>query len=305
MALTAALGFARPASAFELAGADVTVQKSADAAACPDAQALSRAVLGLWMAPARIAERLQITVQFTRTAAGFAADIHTSGAKSGTRHLETTGTSCGPLTDAVAVTLALLLDLVRVRPRAEQHVEGRDFEREPVSAAPLTVAAAVRAGGGYGVLGPAASGLISASLSATRRRFGLEAQLFWTTPRAYAYDEGFVEVGLWGGGLDACYEATSDPSRMTLRPCAGVRVGSLSGSGARFDANAHAKQAWVALAVGVHVELPLKGRWRLVAAPSLVVPAREHVFGVSGRGAAFESLPVAATLQIGQKFTIW
>ena len=56
-------------------------------------------------------DRLIVDVQFLRGDSGFEAVVRLAGAKQGERRLTDTGGSCAPLEQAVAVTLALLVDL--------------------------------------------------------------------------------------------------------------------------------------------------------------------------------------------------
>ncbi len=249
---------------------------------------------------------MHLNVHFARTRTGYSAEIQSTGAKSGVRRLETTATTCASLGDAVSVTLAVLLDLVPVARSSEGGAAGVHRERALPPGAPFHLAASIRAGGSYGLLGPAASALFSASVLLSREIFGVNAQVFWATPRSFSYDRGFVDVALWGGGLDGCLlPGTREARRATWRPCGGVRLAAISGAGSGYERNAAAKQVWFALAASLQLELPLSRRVHLVAGPSLLVPLREHVFRIDGRGAAFESLPLAGVFELGPELAIW
>lgn len=305
---------AEDAPAAELVGSELAVEREPSALDCPDASGLARKVRALWMAPRTTERPLVIAVRFAHGDAGYSATIESSGAKSGTRQLTTSASTCASLADAVTVALALLLDM---QPIARAAVPAGKEEAFPTRAqptdharrranAPLEIALGAHAGAAFGAVGSALSGLFSVSALVERGRFGVEAHAFWSTPRSFGYPPGFVEVGLWGAALDGCFRHRAPANRaLGFRPCAGLRVGRLSGHGSRFDANYDTTQPWFALAAGANLEMPLGARSRFEAGVSLLAPLTRHEFRVSGRGIAFESSALAFVGRIGTAFSIW
>jgi hypothetical protein len=298
------------ARAAELAGAELSVLREDAAADCPDADELGRRIRALWMAPAASAP-MRVEVQFTRSVTGYDADLRASGAHSGTRHLSTSAATCESLSEAVTVALALLLDMEPLPAASESppappppvpSMIAHPESRRP----PFELALASSLGLGLGVLGSQPSGLGSGSVLARRGHFAAEALAFFVAPRSFDYDPGFVKVSLWGGALNACYRTRATGERgLGWRPCLGFRGGRLSGAGTRYDVNSSASQAWFALSLSGHLELPLSARFRLVSGLLLWLPLARHEFRVYGRGAAFETPALAATLQLGLELTIW
>jgi hypothetical protein len=312
LVLLAGLGAARTADAADLAGAHITVSAEPGAEDCPDADGLAQRVRSLWMAPETNPAPLRISLHFVRAPNGYSAELQSFGRKTGTRHLSTTATSCASLSDAATVALALLLDMepiLRVEPSRPPEVSARtaaSSHKPPERAgAPFELALLAKAGAGFSLLGNAVSGVFSASLLVRRGPFATEGQAFWSTPRDFAHGPGFVKVGLWGGGLDACYQGSSLARSLRLRPCAGVRLGKLSGEGERFDANYTSAQAWVALAASLNLELQLRPYARFVLGFSLLAPLHEHKFHVDGSGPAYQSRVLAGLAQVGTEFAIW
>lgn len=291
-------------------GAELSVVREETAADCPDAEELGRRIRALWMAPAASAP-MSVEVRFSRSATGYDADLHASGARSGTRHLSTTATTCQSLSAAVTVALALLLDMEPLPdpssapPPEPSPAVSSGTTRPEGSRPPVDLAVSTSLGLGFGVLELQPSGLLSGSVLGRRGHFAAEASAFFVAPRSFEYDPGFVKVGLWGGALNACYRTRNAHERgLAWRPCLGFRAGRISGQGTRYDVNSTASQAWFALAASAHVELPLSARLRLVSGVLLWVPFARHEFSVQGRGAAFETSPFAGTLQLGLELTI-
>lgn len=303
--------YCAPARATEIAGAEVNVLRETAAGDCPDADGLGRRIRALWMAPAATAPMV-VEVRFARSSTGYDADLRASGARSGTRHLSTSAGTCGALAEAVTVALALLLDMEPL-PNAASDPPAR----EPVALlspvvhlervrAPFDLVLASSLGIGIGVLGARSSGAWSGSLMGRRGHFAAEALAFFVAPRSIDYDPGYVKVGLWGGGLNACYRTRSAGERgLAWRSCLGFRAGKLWGEGVRYDVNSEAAQPWFAFAASGHLELPLSARFRFVSGLALWLPLARHEFGVFGRGSAFETWLLGGTLQLGLELTIW
>lgn len=299
------------ARATELSGAELHVVREGATADCPDADELTRRIRALWMAPAATAP-MQVDVRFARSATGYDAELHASGARSGTRHLSTSAATCASLSEAVTVALALLLDLEPLPEPAREPPPEQPAAPPAVAIAhperplpPFDLALSASLGFGLGVLGADPVGMGSASVLGRRGHFAAEAQAFFVAPRTFDYDPGYVKVGLWGGALNACYRTRAAGERgLSWRPCLGFRAGSLSGKGIRFDVNSTASQAWFALGASGHLELPISARLRFVSGLLLWLPLARHEFSVQGRGAAFETWPFAGMLQLGLELTI-
>jgi hypothetical protein len=307
--LCAALFSSVASTAFgtELSGSVLSVFRKPDASDCPESAALARAVLALGSAPNQPTSQLRIEVTFERNDDGYSATVNSFGSKPGVRRLAMAGKGCEPLAEAVSVTLAVLLDLIP-SPEKKQHTSDRETVAPTVenTSPPFVLEMAARAGVAYGALGPAISGVFSPGLRLSRERFQLLGSAFWNTPNSTDYRDGFVRVGLWGGGIDACFRlGPSDRTRLGFLPCAGFRLGRLSGKGVQFDENYQAAQTWVALNVSGGARLALSKKWGFVASLSAIVPAKRHSFSVSGAGTAFESQPLAGLLEIGPEVQIW
>jgi hypothetical protein len=285
-------------------GSQLDVSRTPEAMDCPDSAQLARAVSALGTAPNRPAEPLRVEVAFERSQDGYGATLRSFGAKPGLRRLATPGKTCGPLADAVGVALAVLFDLIpQVEKKPNESTELPPSPREEERRAPFVLALGVRAGLGYGEVGSALSGVFSATLRLSRERFQLLGSGFWHTHRDTEFAQGSVRLGLWGGGLDACYRF--GPSlRTNWSPCAGVRLGSLSGSGVEFDRNYDATQTWGALAAGGKLQVPLAKAWAFIANLSVIVPLRQHTFSVDTVGSV-ETRPLGLVLEIGPEAAIW
>jgi hypothetical protein len=298
-----------PAFASELAGSELDVQKRPDAADCPDAAALTRSVSALGTPSGQPSGSLRIEVVFEREEAAYAATIRSFGRKPGVRRLVTHGKTCEPLADAVSVALAVLLDLI-APPDPAKLTPSFPATREAEPQPPFVLTAGLRAGVSYGVLASGISGVFSGTLRLSRERFELLGSGFWSTRRSETFGPGSVKLGLWGGGLDACFRlGSSSLARVGFLPCAGLRLGRLSGEGTDFDRNYKGTQNWVALSASGSARLPLTRRWAFIAGLSAIVPLGRHTFSVSNPAADFSSAaetgPVGVLVEMGPEATIW
>jgi hypothetical protein len=292
------------ARAEEPLDSQIQVVRTREAADCPDAPELRRNVSALGTAPTQPVEPVRVEVTFERTREGYGATLRSFGAKPGLRRLVTAGKTCSSLADAVGVALVVLLDLVPPTDKAPVVSSRTAAPRDERSGPPFVLSVGVRAGVGYGELGDGVSGVFSATASLSRARFQLSGSAFWHTHRHPTLGDGSVELGLWGGGLDACYRF-GQSAGIGWFPCVGLRLGSLSGRGEEFDQNYEAAQTWAALAAGGRVQLPLSKKWAFVAGLSAMVPLRQHSFSAASVGTAVETGPFGLLLEMGPEITIW
>lgn len=104
---------ASEAAAVPVRGGDVRVVPGERAPGCPGEDELVRAALALGTPPAEPAlESVSISVAFDGDGRSLRALVRARGSKSGERELKTEGTDCTKLAEAVAVVVAVLLDLV-------------------------------------------------------------------------------------------------------------------------------------------------------------------------------------------------
>jgi hypothetical protein len=321
------------AQATQLRGAHLELTRSEQASECPDEEALARAVQAqLITQPAATPASLRLAVSIDRDADGFLAHIEVTGRKHGVRTLHAEGPGCEALTDALAVTLAMILD-ERAR-EAEYKPPPRPQTRPsaPTAAASLAqpqpgVSGWFSSGGaaarhqqlaaeldGWFSLGGAATwGLPHGGSWAAIGEFGVwhppwgaTVGAFWSPTQSIEYGQGTVSVRVIGGLAAGCYGLIGMQSATTLSLCLDAALGSLRGRGADYDSNRQQSRLWGAVGGGPALQgkiTRLTG-WRLRAA--VAAPLWHDLFSVEGLpNAAYESDPLVAWISVHLLATIW
>lgn len=322
----------------------LVVVRSSDAADCPDAPALARAVEQHMQRPAfdsttdpSTSDQMStnpspndtVEVRISRTSDGYAATIRAGDL---TRDLSDPGSTCTELGEALALTLAILLDTEAAPPTSTpapvstpKPAPATELPRP--TPAPKTarltkpprdwnVGVDVGLGPTLGFLTPGAFALNSnVWLRYQRASFG--AGLF-VLPWARVNDTSttIVDLRLILGSMHACGRILGKPNVIHLSWCGQSFVGAIHGEGVGYPINRAGTRPWLAFGtMGV-----LEGRWteRLgwsvrmsVAVP--VLSQRFTVTRVEGTGADVRETPVtlfepykfAAFLGIGLRWTIF
>jgi hypothetical protein len=295
------------------AAARLSLSRAAQAMDCPDSASLAGSVERILGRPVFAAEPGQppvfVEVSFTRDGADYEGSVRLVGAKEGVRVLRDPGPGCGALAEAMAVTVALLLD-------NEPRRAASPASPPPVSAAPPTPASAappppeaplagdplraeawLTAGGALGQVGAASAALGAEALVGRRRLGSLALGGLWITPREQPLGPGSVRVSLTSGYLRAC-ASVAEIGSAQASICGGPEVGLLSGDSSGFRVRSPATMTWVALGLGAQLNGELGARllWGLRA--SAVVPVRQQSFSVAFVGVGYESQAVAGVLQM-------
>jgi hypothetical protein len=302
------------------AQAELEVAHTAGAASCPDAAALQRRTEQI-RGTSSLPPEESYHVTFGAEPSGFTASIERRGAV-GTRVLRAPGATCGALAEAVAVTLALLLD-------GEQSVaepldpSGAAARREPAlalgaartaatappatPATPITAAPraqtarephatfALGAAAGFGLLRVASPALL-ADVGWLAGRFRVGAGALGFLPSTVALGPGRVRTTLASGTLRGC-AAALELRTLRLELCSGAHVGAQRGRAGGYTRNEGRRHLWVALPL----ELALArfvGALGFECAAGALLPLRRHDFSVENVGSSYRSWPVAAVLSM-------
>ncbi len=286
------------------------VVRSATASECPDASALVLRVNSVTgrnsvRSNAEVPANLTLRIQISASPTGYAAVIVAKGARSGRRRIADIGESCDGLTEALAVTLALIVDDEYARPSSDAPprplvlVAGAPRRHRTVRADALRSYAAVA--GSVGVLERPGIGLgLGLMGDLSPMQIGVDG--FFLPTRSFGLDEGHVDVSLLAAGMSGCWIANADPSRITL--CAELHAGSLKGSATGFSKNRSERRPWIAPGLGVTGVTPLAGPIELLGRVQLMTPLRREIFSVDNVGVAHTTPPLGALLSLGLSVSI-
>jgi hypothetical protein len=285
------------------------VSRADDAADCPDEVALAASIERiLGGRPASSARGITADVAFARRGAPYVATIRLHGEKEGERTIEDAGPSCDALAEAVAVTMALVLDARNV-PRPEPEpvpapVPARDEETRPL-------ARRVTSGWIAAFAGPA-FGLVGAPSLVVGPEFGFEPFRHWSfragaegvLPRSTDSGTGSVRVSLIAVHVAICGSLAPLDAKVRPALCARGAAGSLSGEGRGYQSESDARFTWFAAGGAAEVGGRLSRLvWGLEG--GVLVPVRRQSFSVEPSGIAYESSPVAGFVTARVGYLLW
>jgi len=242
-----ALAFGRAARADEPLPA-LIVTRAPGAQDCPDAEGLAREVARMNGRPsldprARKTASTWLHVEINRGADGYAAVIRAQGNRTGERQLSDTGPSCENLAEALALTLAMVLDNYAGRASIEpqrarpppwrEQATAEPPRRLNVSALELDAATAVHVGV-LAHVGP---------LILARGRLWLGDVAAFEAGGVYVFEQtiehaesaGRLELDLVSGFVGSCAGLSRLQDGVALALCAEGYLGRLQGTGTGFS----------------------------------------------------------------------
>jgi hypothetical protein len=284
------------------------VTRSPGAQDCPDADALAREVARMNGRPsldpsARKTASTWLHVEINRGADGFSAVIRAQGRRTGERQLSDTGPSCENLADALALTLAMVLDNSASRvsiepppPRAPAWREQATAERPrslTVSALELDATTAIH----VGVLAHAGPLILA------RGRLWLGTTAVFEAGGVYVFEQaiehsesaGRLELNLASGFLGSCANLSQVQDGVGLALCAEGYLGRLQGTGTGFTRDQPAQNhLWIAGGLALDLAGRIAGplEWSVRAAAFLVREQRFNVLVDGRKDSLFQSSPV-------------
>jgi hypothetical protein len=243
-------------------------------------------------------ERWLVTVR--REASGYGAVVRAEGARSGERQLFAPGAACGELREAIAVTIALVLDhalaLDSPRAAAPQHADapGPQWLLEG------------RLGAGAGLLpGVVTLGALGLEAGPSAGQWAFGGGVFGVAPVTVEHDPGTVDLSLWGAYARVCGLVAGSPRALRGSVCVLGAFGALGGRGRGYPSgNQQGYSPWVAPGVAASLRGPLGGAlgWSLTATG--YAPLVRGGFSVGNRGLAYDPAPAGASLEAGVSWTI-
>jgi len=298
--------------------ATLVVTRGAGAEDCPTAEGFAERVGAISTSSSLHSDPRQPTdtwvyLELNHDLGRYSASLQLLGRRQGSRTLSDVGANCSSLTDAVAVTLALLLDANEHEPasspKAAPVFPSKAAPSAPAPPAPAPPRYAVVLGGGaaFGLLAEPApwATLGVETLLGKHIRLGVGGAL--ALPQRVHYLQGYTELSLAWGYARGCALALTSNAGLELALCVAPMLGAMSGTGWRYDFVAKKRWSWLALAGGPQVFGPLAAPafwWLSVMA---VAPLTLRGFAVSVDGKPHDTFVVPrigalASLGIGVRF---
>lgn len=225
---------------------------------------------------------------------------HADGAAPTTRALNDRSASCEPLSQAAAITIAILAEDHAQQPQAQ--APSAALAEAPAPKQPALAPASPRSGeralslwvgGGGGLtigwIAPTAPALgFNAALESPHWRSALRLML--TTEQTFDVDPGRVIVQGWLVTLLTCARATSGQLGGAL--CAALDAAMLRASGQGYAEATPATRGYGAVGLELQPSWTLAGRYRISAAFGGMLPFTQQSFSVSGVGVAYIPPPL-------------
>ncbi len=297
-----------PADVFAAAGESIsiTVSRGAGAEDCPDATALAVSVNRRFRAPrvnaAATAPSNGYAIEITHTDRGYRAVLRGGGNSGGEREVTDPSLTCGAMADALAVTLAIL---VQAAAPPQTTVRSHSAARVASDAMAAPFDEVLRVGGGFTVglpvgVSPALFGELALSWS----RWSVGAGGLWVPARDVHYGPGQVSISYKLGYLRGCYALIAWRT-VRAEACLWPMVGGVSGQGEGFLVNRNPQRLWAGLGAGPVIGGRLFWRlgWELRAVA--IGAIRQQRFTLDGAGAAYESGPVSLFTAASVSGSIW
>jgi hypothetical protein len=290
---------------------------------CPDSSTLTarvETVAGKPLFDAAAAEPRDtwLQVEFVRSIHGLHAVISARGGRQGTRTLDDVGPGCASLADAVAITLAILLDpatagvsdpppLALPTAVTTPVVTTSALASPPVDAQPSPASAPGSRETDATVVGIDASagptfamleGVVPFVEAGVRARFGSVFALGggggFLFPAHIDFGDGSVDVSLSYGYARACANLLPK-GRTRIEGCLEPMVGGLRGSGKGYDQGNHAEWVlWSAAAALVQAYGPITKSVLWSIRGRVLTPLARHGFSVDEGGSPEQAFKLSA-----------
>jgi hypothetical protein len=213
------------------------------------------------------------------------------------RVLQDRSPACGPLAEAVALTIAILADdyAKGTEPQAVQDSAADSGDKPPLPSTPATPTAQskksgpkvwVGAGGGAAMswISPIAPVLgFSVALDSVNLRQGLRLML--TPQQNFELDPGRIVVQAWLATVFSCLQLTQ--AHLGAALCATADVSLLRASAKGFDDAKSSTRIYEAVGLEAQPSWYLSDNVRLSAALAALLPVTRESFSVTGRGTAY------------------
>lgn len=253
-----------------------------------------------------------IQVAIVRNFASYRAEIHAGGAHHGNRALEDLGPSCASLADAIAITIAIFLD-----PYATSGAPALPTEpARPALETPSKPAADPEP-----VRWPQrltldlAGGVAFSALAHTTPMLG--GRMGWRVAERWSFSlggagvfsdsleapgGGSVDLGLSFASALGCGRALGEAEAARLDFCAGLLLGSLTGTGQGYRKRSTQHELWSAVGAGPELVMPFAPRLAWTLASLGALPLVRQGFEVETQGVrsrAFHESAAALLLTLG------
>lgn len=289
----------------------LVVQRAPAAADCVDGKTLAERVNRLVGRTALIAadepgQSFAFEVQILHAEDGYTAIVLAAGRS---RNLDDPGPTCAGLSEALAVTLAVLVDADEQPPAPPPPPPPPRPTIVPVFVPPprpppapvygprllLSPIIAVTSG----LSGDAVPALVLVNDLRVIGPFSLLAGFTWMPSQDFPLRQGHVEVQLMYGQIAGCLSSWRVLGRARLGGCFQLDAGAIRGKGVDYPTNSEVTRPWIALGLTGLADVPIIDPvyWS-TRVSAFAVPTQE-AFQITGIGVAFDPPPFGVLVGTG------
>lgn len=307
--LTVATSSAQPAA---LRGVPLLVQRAPAASDCVDAAGLASKVNALVGREALVAsdsagQSFAFEIQLFKADDGYSAIMLAAGRS---RQLDDPGPTCAGLTDALALTLAILVDADEAPPPPPPPPPPAP-KPEVVAPPPLIAPpkpppdttprlyVSPHVGFASGLSGAAVPALLLSVQVRLTGPLSVLGGFTWTPTQAFPLAPGRVDVGLAYGELAGCLSSWRVLDRVRLGACALFGMGAIQGVSSGYTTNGQATRLWTALGLAGLVDLRVTSVLYWSSRVSLLGVTQREGFQITNAGVAFDPAPVGVLVSTG------
>lgn len=291
----------------------LVVQRAPAAADCPDAAALAVRVETLagkkaFVPAADVGGGFAFEVQILKSDEGYTAIVLAAGKS---RQIADPGPTCGSLADALALTLAILVDADEPPPVAPPPPPPPlpppapipTFVPPPSPPPAPRPAPRLLVSPNIGVTEGLSGSLVPAlTIGADTRVVGplsLLAGFTWLPGQDFALSPGRVEVQLMYGQLAACASTWKFLGSVRVGLCAQLNVGGIRGKSIGYPSTREVLRTWTSIGLGGLLDVPIAGPFFWSSRLGVFAVTQQEAFRLDNFGVAFDPPPVGVLVGTG------
>lgn len=294
------------------------MQRAPAASDCLDAAALADRITLLTGRRALVAaetggDGFAYEVQILKAEDGYTAIVLAAGRS---RQIADPGPTCENLSDALALTLAILVDADApppspppppppsppVVPPLQPIVLPPVRPPTKVVGPRLFLSPFVAVAGGLS--GPLVPAVVLVNDLRVIGPFSVLAGFTWTPPQTYALAPGQVEVQLMYGQIAPCWSDWQVLGRARLGGCAQLNIGGIRGKATGYPDNREVTKPWASFGLTGLLDVRIVGPLFWSARLTGLITATQEAFRIEGSGVAFDPAPVGIVVGTGVGVTI-
>lgn len=248
---------------------------------------------------------LRVVARFDRNGREYLADVQFRGAKPGERRLSDRGSECTSLEDAVAVSVALLLDREQQRREEAPSAALRAVPTIKISRGRVVLPTArntsrawfvaAKTGPVWGTTGgPSVAVALDVGV-VWNKQWQLELGASHVAPKTIGYGPGEVTVSMWAAEVRGCKHWGRS---FFVGVCAASTLGRLHGTGQGFDESGAANLIWSAVGGSLLVQRELGSRWSVGLEANAWRPLSGYSFRVENAGNVWNSSEIWSALAV-------